>query len=166
MVSASICLRYILCSSYICIYGCSGWLHTLVNLEIISIVCKGSNGYASKICGKLRSSVFVKCQGSEFTRACNCRTVLLQVVGILQGKGNNISLGSVKSNSVKSHNSGCLSYRCGTVCKTKRICLIGSTLRCIPGKIQGICIPALLQLHILLGSRLFCICLLFFLYIF
>ena len=166
MVSASVCLRYILCCSNICINGCSGWLHTLVNLEAISIVCKCSNGYASKVCGKLRSSVCVKCQGSEFTRACNCRTVLIQVMGILQGKGNNISLRSVKSNSVKSHSSGCLSYRRGTVCKTKRICLIGSTLRCIPGKLQGICIPALLQLHILLGSRFFSVCLLFFLYIF
>ena len=166
MVSASVCLRYILCCNNICINGCSGWLHTLVNLEAISIVCKCSNGYASKVCGKLRSSVCVKCQGSEFTRACNCRTVLLQVMGILQGKGNNISLRSVKSNSVKSHSSGCLCCRRSSIGKAERICLIGSTLRCIPGKLQGICIPALLQLHILLGSRLFSVCLLFFLYIF
>ena len=124
MVSASVCLRYILCCSNICINGCSGWLHTLVNLEAISIVCKCSNGYASKVCGKLRSSVCVKCQGSEFTRACNCRTVLLQIVGIFQSQRNDVGFCSIKSNSVKSHSSGCFCCRCGSIGKAERICLI------------------------------------------
>ena len=124
MVSASVCLRYILCCSNICINGCSGWLHTLVNLKVISIVCKGSNGYASKVCGNLRSSVCVKCQGSEFTRACNCRTVLLQIVGIFQSQRNDVGFCSIKSNSVKSHSSGCLCCRCSSIGKAERICLI------------------------------------------
>ena len=124
MVSVSICLGYRLCCHDIRSHRLPRRLCSLIDLEIIGIIGKRSHGYASKVCGKLRSSVCVKCQGSEFTRACNCRTVLLQIVGIFQSQRNDVGFCSIKSNSVKSHSSGCFCCRCGSIGKAERICLI------------------------------------------
>ena len=100
MISFSVCLRYLLCSHNICCYRITGRFCSLINLEIISIVCESSYCNTAQIGGNSRCSVLIEGQFAEFTRACHCCTVLFQVMCILQSQWYNISFIFLKRNSV------------------------------------------------------------------